>query len=155
MGKELYTYLLHNFQLDISSIHGPIHWKRVLNNGLLIAQNNILVDIHILKLFAWIHDSKREDEFMDIQHGIRAAKSLRYLKNLGLINLTSLQHNKLDFACKYHSSRKTTLDPTIGACWDADRLELTKVGMIPSEACFSTKAGKNILRKRLSLVIQD
>lgn len=155
MSKELYAYLLHNFKLNINSIHGPIHWERVLNNGLLIAQNNALIDTYILKLFACIHDSKRENDFEDINHGLRAAKSLRYLRRLGLIKLTSLQQDKLHFACKYHSSKKTTTDLTIGACWDADRLELIKVKVNSSVSYFSTAEGKNIFQKRVDLVLQD
>ena len=36
----------------------------------------------------------------------------------------------------------TTDDPTIGTCWDADRLDIGRVGIIPHERFMSTAAGK-------------
>jgi uncharacterized protein len=43
--------------------------------------------------------------------------------------------------------------PTIGVCWDADRLDLTRVGIMPDPEFFSTAAGKEaveILRTMFS-----
>ncbi|MBB6018173.1 hypothetical protein HNQ04_003450 [Deinococcus radiopugnans ATCC 19172] len=33
------------------------------------------------------------------------------------------------WACKHHASGQTTDEPTLGACWDADRLDLPRVGI--------------------------
>jgi uncharacterized protein len=43
-----------------------------------------------------------------------------------------------------HTSGLTTNEPTIGTCWDADRLDIRRVGMTPSAQYMSTKAGKGI-----------
>lgn len=40
---------------------------------------------------------------------------------------------------------KTHLNPTIGVCWDADRLDLTRVGMTPKPKLLSTQAARDFL----------
>ena len=54
----------------------------------------------------------------------------------------------LHFAVKNHNKGNKSKNPTIGACWDADRLELNRVGIFPSAEFFSTKGGLKILRER-------
>ena len=39
---------------------------------------------------------------------------------------------------------------TIGTCWDADRLDLGRVGIIPSSDFMSTQAGKESARAAYS-----
>jgi hypothetical protein len=41
-----------------------------------------------------------------------------------------------------HSDGLVTDDPTIGCCWDADRLDLWRVGAPPVPALLSTEAAK-------------
>jgi hypothetical protein len=38
--------------------------------------------------------------------------------------------------------RITTRQPTVGACWDADRLNLLRVGMTPDARFMSTAEGR-------------
>jgi uncharacterized protein len=47
-------------------------------------------------------------------------------------------------AIRLHTSGLTTNDPTIGTCWDADRLDIGRVGMTPSEKYMSTEAGRDM-----------
>ena len=49
-------------------------------------------------------------------------------------------------ACRDHTSGPHHGDPTIGTCWDADRLDLGRVGIIPQEEFMSTQLGKRIAR---------
>jgi len=44
-------------------------------------------------------------------------------------------------AIRLHTSSQTTNDPTIGTCWDADRLDIGRVGMTPSTQYMSTEVG--------------
>jgi uncharacterized protein len=53
----------------------------------------------------------------------------------------------LEHAIRNHTKGRTTTDPIIGTCWDADRLDLGRVGMRPHERYMSTKAGRRRVRK--------
>ena len=48
----------------------------------------------------------------------------------------------LCLACEFHHLGQITNEVTIGTCWDADRLDLPPVGMIPSPDYMSTNEGK-------------
>ena len=54
--------------------HGISHWKRVERNGLLLATLECYVTV--IRLFAYLHDSCREDDSYDEEHGPRAAKMI-------------------------------------------------------------------------------
>ena len=76
-----------NFLLNKNSLHGPLHWKNVFKNGFEIAKSNSEIDLELVYLFSIIHDSKRENESIDSEHGARAANSLSLLTKLKLIDL--------------------------------------------------------------------
>ena len=60
-----------------------------------------------------------------------------------------LEAHQLDFlveACRGHHHGTTSESITIGTCWDADRLDLPRVGMSPEEAYMSTPEGKRLAR---------
>ena len=146
---NLKEYLLENFLLGKLSTHGPCHWDRVLKNGLLIAKEDPYIDKLIIILFSYIHDSKRIDEYTDSKHGERAASSIEELEKLKLINISHKQKEILHFAVKNHNEGNISKNPTIGACWDADRLELNRVGIFPRPEFFSTKAYLVVLMFKL------
>ena len=146
--SKLADHLINNFKLGKESLHGPRHWEKVLQNGMEISEMNPNIDADVVRLFSIIHDSKRENESIDIEHGMRAAESISRLEELGLLTITSEQREKLYYACQHHTNGKTSSDLTIGTCWDADRLELYRVRIIPEAAYFSTEEGKSILANR-------
>ncbi|MCA9794566.1 MAG: hypothetical protein KC910_22315, partial [Candidatus Eremiobacteraeota bacterium] len=43
-----------------------------------------------------------------------------------------------------HEKGRVSQDPTIGACWDADRLDLDRVGKAPDPDLMSTPTGKKL-----------
>ncbi len=45
---------------------------------------------------------------------------------------------------KYHSGGEVSTNPTIQSCWDADRLDLGRVGIIPSPRFVSAEASQLI-----------
>jgi uncharacterized protein len=49
----------------------------------------------------------------------------------------------LEIALAEHTDGKRTDDPTIGACWDADRLNLWRLGRKPLPRLLSTAAGRD------------
>jgi uncharacterized protein len=47
-----------------------------------------------------------------------------------------------------HDRGETTTNPTIGCCWDADRLDLGRVSIEPDPEVMSTAAGRERARLR-------
>lgn len=127
------------------SFHGLWHWEKVENNAMFLANNTDGADKTVAQLFALIHDSKRQNEEKDPEHGHRSAKWAEELFEEGRLKINRDQLNKLVEACKYHNDGQTSNDPTIGVCWDADRLDLPRVGITPDPKYLSTEAGKKFL----------
>ena len=93
--------------------------------------------------FAIFHDCKRENENFDPEHGERAAEFLKSL-NGKVFNLSKDRFNVLYKAFFYHNKGAVDDNPTIGACWDADRLELPRVGIPPHASYMSTDEGTRL-----------
>ncbi len=129
---------------SLYSIHGSAHWRRVEQNGLLLAQRTD-ADVTIVKLFALFHDSMRINKGTDDGHGERGAIYAAELRGK-LFTLDDARFALLRDACIGHTDEGHSDNPTIGTCWDADRLDLGRVGIIPDEAYMSTAFGKEIAR---------
>lgn len=129
------------------SVHGKWHWEKVEKNALSLAKKTPKADGLVVQLFALIHDLKRENEDHDPKHGHRSALYAKELFEAGKLKISEEQLSMLMEACKHHNEGKVTEDPTIGVCWDADRMDLTRVGIITDPKLLSTKAGKELLWK--------
>jgi uncharacterized protein len=134
-------FLTHQYQLSHNGVHGIEHWLRVLINGRLITEQSG-ADIEVVEHFALIHDVQRQDEYRDIQHGNRAADLAASLMG-DWIHLNSTQMYQLTEACRYHSMGRLSKDVTIQTCWDADRLDLGRVGERPNPTYLGTKAARD------------
>ena len=44
--------------------------------------------------------------------------------------------------CEYHDKGMTSKDLDVGCCWDADRLDLMRVGIYPDKSYLSTKTAR-------------
>lgn len=73
----------------LGELHGISHWERVEQNGLKLATADC--DLNVIRLFAYLHDSCRESDGYDEQHGPRAAKMMNSLRNTLLKDLTDRQ----------------------------------------------------------------
>ena len=133
-------FLAHQYRLSHNGFHGIEHWLRVLINGRLIAAE-VGADIEVVEHFALLHDVMREDENTDIQHGNRAADFVKIIAG-DWIHLNSEKLDQLVEACRYHSMGRLTHDVTIQTCWDADRLDLGRVGKRPHPTYLGTKAAR-------------
>jgi uncharacterized protein len=60
----------------------------------------------------------------------------------GLLPLEPAQLERLAAACDGHTDGFISDDPTVGACWDADRLDLPRVGIKPDARLLSTAAAR-------------
>ncbi len=124
------------------SIHGPDHWRRVERNGCILAAKTG-AKIEVVRLFAIFHDSKRINEGWDPQHGKRGAEFAASMRG-AWFDLSDEDFDLLHFACEWHTDGHRNEDPTIGTCWDADRLDLGRCGMIPNAEYMSTEFGAEI-----------
>lgn len=125
------------------SVHGPAHWRRVERNGLLLATRTG-ADADVVRLFALFHDSRRLNDNWDEGHGARGAEHAKKLRAAGAYELSDERFQLLHYACVWHTEGKHHADATIGTCWDADRLDLGRVGLIPSPEYMSTAFGREI-----------
>lgn len=131
-----------------SMFHGKKHWLNVRDIGLELARNTPGADSIVVNLFGLLHDHKRETDSKDEAHGMRAATSLFKIRNTLLSELTDWQFFTLQEAIAYHNKPSTSDNPTIGCCWDADRLDLPRVGINTSAKYLSTEQGKLLLSSR-------
>ena len=147
-GKTVAPWLvaevLAGYRLNPQGVHGPGHWMRVRSNGLALASRTPGADMAVVELFALLHDCRRIDEAADKGHGARAANYVRRLSKNGFLHLDTTRVDALVAACAGHELGQVNDDPTIGCCWDADRLELSRLGRRPIAALLSTKAAQDI-----------
>lgn len=108
---------------------GERHWRAVAHAGLQIAPQVPGCRPLVVFLFALFHDARRENEFSDPQHGPRGADLAREL---------GVGDELLFVACRDHTYAPPTDDPTLGACWDSDRINLWRVGITPDSQFLST-----------------
>jgi uncharacterized protein len=134
--------ILSQFRIKQHGAHGPSHWARVRKHGLTVG-GAVGADLLVVELFAFLHDSQRENEYSDPGHGARAAAYAQSL-NGTYFSLASEQMEKLCIAMAGHSEGKIHLDPTIQTCWDADRLDLGRVGTKPRAKYLSAEGAKHI-----------
>lgn len=139
---KLISTVSGQFHGGAHSVHGPDHWRRVEQNGLWLATQTG-ADILVVRLFAWFHDAKRENDYTDPEHGRRGADYAASLRG-ELFDLDDPAFDSLIHACTWHTDGEFADNATIGTCWDADRLDLGRVGMIPSSKYMSTLFGKEV-----------
>jgi uncharacterized protein len=137
------TAILDGYVLPVDGFHGVVHWARVLENGLRIAETTG-ADLEVVTLFALFHDSRRVNEDRDDGHGLRGGELARSLRGK-LVHLDDDRFDLLFEACRLHTDGHTVGDPALLACWDADRLDLGRVGITPSRSRLCTKAGRDLL----------
>ncbi|MBL6985220.1 MAG: hypothetical protein ISR74_06460 [Candidatus Thioglobus sp.] len=124
-----------------SPIHGVKHWQTVERNAHYLAEFND-ADSEVLSYFAYFHDCMRENEYRDRGHGPRAAVFAKQHRDL--IPLNDIQFKQLTDACKGHTHGTRPECITINTCWDADRLDLLRVGIIPDANRLHNEEAKRI-----------
>jgi uncharacterized protein len=143
--RAIIDQVLAQYKLPIDGDHGVAHWARVYENGLALARHFDLTSeqIEVVKLFAMLHDACRLKEHNDPRHGYRAGNIL--LRNIEettdlLSDMTVEQLGACSVAMEYHTDANFKLHPNTAAvhpeirvCWDADRLDLDRVGIKPEK----------------------
>jgi len=139
--SELTKELRMQFALDWQGIHGAAHWARVRANGLKLAEAS-QARTDVVELFSFFHDSMRANDDFDPHHGIRAAHYVESLRGK-LFELDDGGLDLLKLACEEHSNGLMDADITVQVCWDADRLDLGRVGIRPDPYRLCTEAAKD------------
>lgn len=147
--------------------HGPRHWRDVARIAKILymadgdASGPMDVDLEVMFLFAAFHDTQRNNEYSDPEHGERAFDSLveaSEAKIAGLNTLTQWQSEMLIKAIAGHDQGGCTHVATIGYCWDADRLTLSRVGHTPNVRFMSSNYARRHFEKALNyaeIIMQD
>lgn len=139
--RALLLHLQSQFGIDWHGCHGIAHWVRVRVNGLMLARLTG-ANPHVVELFAFFHDSCRQNEHLDEGHGARGALLADELRGR-FFEATDHEMDLLTYACNYHSDGLDTGDTTVLACWDADRLDLGRVGITPEPRYLCTAAARD------------
>jgi uncharacterized protein len=132
--------VLEDYTLSWGGDHGVAHWARVFENGLRLAEETG-ANVEVVRLFALLHDSRRVNEASDPDHGPRAADFARTLRGR-LFDLPDHEFHLLHRACAGHTHEQTHPDVTVQTCWDADRLDLGRVGITPHPSQLCTEVAK-------------
>ncbi len=136
----LIAFLRRQFKIDWHGHHGIPHWGRVRANGLMLAAETG-ANMHVVELFAFFHDAGRLNEHEDEGHGGRGAALARQLRGR-FFDAVDAEMDLLQYACDHHSDGMKIGDVTVLTCWDADRLDLGRVGITPNPRYLCTEAAK-------------
>jgi uncharacterized protein len=139
---EIFQAAVAQMSLYPFGIHGPIHWHRVYDNCLnlyYMETGEQATDTYdwFFYNFAMMHDCCRVSDHADIEHPYAAAKLIPD-GDPGTFN------DMLKIAIQNHSTGSRSEEPLIAMCWDADRLDLPRVNIVPDPKFMSTKSGQKI-----------
>lgn len=130
---------------ELGETHGLSHWQRVERNGIILSMENGTIrkdiNIKVVRYFAYLHDKCRLNDWEDLGHGVRAADMLPTIRNTILKDFTDEEVALLEKACRYHTTEQRTGIPTVDVCFDADRLDLGRVGIVPNPKLMATEQG--------------
>lgn len=130
-----------DYHLEKNGIHGPHHWERVRENGLFLAKSTGANE-EVIEYFALLHDARRQNDGIDPEHGPRAVELIHEIAD-ELIALPPDLLRQLIVAVRDHTRGFTTGDPTVITCWDADRLDIGRVGIRPVPERLCTDAARD------------
>ncbi|MBM4118617.1 hypothetical protein FJ251_12955 [bacterium] len=146
--------VLAQYRLDpADELHGLPHWARVARNGYWLAAATG-VSPRLVEPFALLHDACRENEDRDPGHGPRAA-ALAAVLTPELLELAAPQIELLREACAQHTRGRTVAHPELQVCWDADRLDLVRLGFALDRRRLCTEAARAVAEGELRLPPMD
>lgn len=131
--------VIQRFKLDLEGMYGQAHWRRVLRNGILIAEadpDNVCLPV--VCAFAFLHDAARETEQRELGHGPAASRLTQELFDKGVLDwldktmLTQLRAAVCDHPLNLQIEQVSRGAATLNACWDAAKLDLPRMGVTPA-----------------------
>ena len=109
--QDFIEHCCRTYQMNYGDYHGYSHWMRVLYNGRLLAKAEN-ANIKVVELFCLLHDSLRQNDNRDSNHGYRAAQYAKTLKG-AWFDLDDAEMDLLTEALAYHSDGYTEGDLTV------------------------------------------
>jgi uncharacterized protein len=152
INLDVLHLLKDNALLFDSPIHGITHWQTVERNGLYLARFTG-ADVKVVSYFAYFHDCMRENEHRDPEHGARGSRYAK--KHKQLLGLTDEQLATLCRACSGHTHGRKSNCVTVTTCWDADRLDLGRVGILPDANYLFSAEAKRIANEQDFKVLRN
>jgi len=141
ISHELISSILTRYTLPPGGVHGVPHWARVSDNGRRLAQVTG-ARAGVVELFAVFHDCQRVNEGIDDGHGRRGGELAWELRGTDY-ELSEEDFRLLIKACSLHTEGYLDGDMTLQTCWDADRLDLGRLGITPRTEKLCTDAAKD------------
>lgn len=105
-----------------------------------------MADPVIVRAFSVLHDCMRVNEHDDPAHGERASDYASRLRGYEIL-LNDDDFAILDYAIRWHTEGDNAINETVAACWDADRLDLKRLGIRPDPARLFTQEAKRIAHR--------
>ncbi len=139
---QLIEHIKATYLLNWNGLHGYAHWVRVCENGLRLARNNG-ANQKVVALFAFTHDMARQSDRGDPLHGPRAAFRIQAELQGVYFQLSTEELKQLLQAVSDHTRGFTEAGLTVQTCWDADRLDLGRAGIMPHSAHLCTPEAKD------------
>ena len=133
------AFAIRHSKLGGHTIHGIDHWDRVARNGESL--NVPGADMVVVLCFAYLHDVERDSDGYEVEHGPKAAELIDQIRDSLLGFLDDKQIGLLKDACTFHTTVPRTGNPTIDTCFDSDRLDLPRAGIMPDPNKMATKEG--------------
>lgn len=135
-----------------SLFHGMRHWQDVARIGRLLISRGVDADSDVVFVFAALHDTQRQSEGSDPEHGERAAAVAADMRTEGIIIMSKPRWRLLRQALIEHDRSSVSDNPTIAACWDADRLSLPRLGIRVRAGLLSTDVALDCVRDAMAIV---
>ncbi|HBG14571.1 MAG TPA: hypothetical protein DDW96_04515 [Synergistaceae bacterium] len=125
-------------------LHGIPHLRRVaILSGRL--SKAVGEDVESAVVMGFLHDSARKNDGNDIEHAHDSAILARELIERFFPHLDV---DRICDAIEGHADGEVTKDPLTACLWDADRLELKRIGRTIDTELLSTKVAKRLARRR-------
>lgn len=143
---SLWNHVIKHSMVHELSVHSLDHWLRVERNGLYLSRFTG-ADHEVVQLFALFHDCMRINDADDDGHGQRGADFAQELKH-SYFEIEDTAFERLYIACASHTDELFHDDVTIGTCWDADRLDIGRIGLVANPAYLNTDIAKTIAAQK-------
>ena len=137
---QMISEVINGFRLNLNGIHGIPHWSRVLTNAIRLSEDTG-ANHRVLTAFALLHDSQRENDGFDPEHGLRGAEYGRTIR-ARMPSMSDVEFDLFFEAAEYHSEGLVEADVSVQTCWDADRLDLFRVGIYPDPRYLCTEIAR-------------
>ena len=154
-NEELYYLLNHHIEFarrlgdiipsignEAEEIHGIAHGIRVERNGNQLCQLMGITN-KLVRPFAYVHDFCRVNDGTDPEHGLRAANHIEAHRELFScrFSLNEREIDLLKYACQHHTEMIKSEYDIVNVLFDADRLDLPRVGTHPDPNLMATTSG--------------